>query len=105
MLPANQQITLSGDEAVRVLREINLILISLHSMGSYYIDKDRSEYEAETTRFIDDWKVTARLAEIRAILTRKFDLTLGSDEMDDLERTMETLRYWRAPGDNPSMDQ
>lgn len=107
MMKYNEEITLSGNEAIEALKEINLILISLHTMGSYYatkhhegeIDKDSGEYEKETTRFIDEWKVTNRLAKIRSILSEKFDNTLGDDDMDDLERAMEGLKYWERPGD------
>jgi len=100
MLRENEKITLSGDEAINVLKEINLILISLHDMGSYYMDKDKREYEKETTRFIDEWKVTHRLSKIRGIISEKFNNELGNDDMDDLERAMERLKYWQKPGDN-----
>lgn len=99
MIKKNEKIVLSGDEAIEILKEIDVILISLHDMGSYYMDKDTREYEKETTRFIDEWKVTHRLARIRGILSEKFDNTLGDDEMDDLERAMEKLKYWEKPGD------
>lgn len=100
MMPANSQITLSGDEAIAALKEINLILISLHNIGSYYIDKDRNDYASETNRFIDEWGVTTRLAKVRRILSEKFDLSLGDDDMDDLERAMEDIKYWSSQGDN-----
>lgn len=100
MLRENEKIRLSGDEAINVLKEINLILISLHDMGSYYMDKDKREYEKETTRFIDEWKVTHRLSKIRGIISEKFNNELGNDDMDDLERAMEGLKYWQKPGDN-----
>lgn len=100
MMKENEQISLSGNEAIEILKEINLMLISLHNMGSHYMDKDTKEYEKETTRFIDEWKVTHRLAKIRGILSEKFDNTLGDDDMDDIERAMEDLKYWEKPGDN-----
>lgn len=99
MMEENKEIILKGNEALEILKEINLILVSLHDMGSYYMDKDTIEYEKETTRFIDEWKVTSRLAKIRAVLSEKFDSTLGDDNMDDLERVMERLKYWEKPGD------
>ncbi|WP_454054448.1 hypothetical protein [Clostridium sp. Marseille-Q7071] len=99
MIKENEKIVLSGDEAIEILKEIDVILISLHDMGSYYMDKDTREYEKETTRFIDEWKVPHRLARIRGILSEKFDNTLRDDEMDDLERAMEKLKYWEKPGD------
>ena len=92
--PENKRILLTGEEAVAVLKEINLILISLHKMGSYYADKDEVEYGAETTRFIDERNVTQRLAYVRRVLSEKFDSGLGEDDMDDLEREMENIEYW-----------
>ncbi|GFZ34455.1 hypothetical protein CSC2_49810 [Clostridium zeae] len=101
MIEENKEINLTGNEALQILKEINLILISLHDMGSYYMEKDVAGYEKETTRFIDQWKVTSRLSKIRGILSEKFDNTLGDDDMDDLERAMDELKYWEKPGDMP----
>lgn len=102
--PANQRLELAGEDAVRILREIELVVISLHKIGSFYAVADESErrdYFQETTRFIDEWKVTARLAEARGVLSGRFDLTLGDDDMDDLERKMESVDYWSGPGCSP----
>lgn len=44
--------------------------------------------------------VTHRLAKVRAILSMKFDETLGDDDMGDIEREIENLKYWELPGDN-----
>lgn len=96
MMPENEKIVLSGDEAISILKELEFMLISLHKMGSYYMDRTREEYEAETCRFIDEEKITHKLANIRAILSSKFDSTLGDDDMDDLERAMEDIEYWSA---------
>lgn len=77
LLPANRRIVLSGEDALRILR---------------------AQYCAETTRFIDEEQATTRLALMRSILSAAFDTTLGADEMDDLERAIEALPLWRAPG-------
>ena len=71
-------------------------------MGSYYADDtgaDKQEYEKETTAFIDNSLVCDRLANIRARLSGSFDLSLGDDDMDDLERACEDIEYWQKPGD------
>ena len=100
--PENAEITLPGDDVIEVLREIELILISLHKMGSYYYAHpdagvDVDEYRRETTRFIDERRVTRRLARARRILSEAFDSTLGDDDMDDLERAMQGIDYWTPP--------
>ncbi|TXK70647.1 hypothetical protein [Paenibacillus sp. N3.4] len=105
MLESNKQLTYSGDEVIEVLKEIEIILVSLHKIGSYYgtkiqeygEEKYRHEYERETTRFIDEWGVTHKLANIRKILSGKFDNTLDVDNMDDLEKAMEGLENWSKP--------
>ena len=107
LLPANRRIVLSGEDALRILREIEFLLQSLHHIGRhYYPDGDddgadvlrRARYCAETTRFIDEEQATTRLALMRSVLSAAFDTTLGADEMDDIERAVEALPLWRAPG-------
>lgn len=78
------------------------MLISLHKIGAYYAPElpgRKSEYNAETTRFIDEGEVTKRLAGIRSTLTRVFDETRGEDDLTDIERALEGLQFWR-PGSN-----
>jgi len=95
----SENITLDKNQAIEVLKEVEVILQSLHNMGTYYMDKDSNEYEKETTRFIDEWQVTHKLANIRAVLTPKFDSTLGDDDMDELERAMVDIKVWKKQGD------
>lgn len=102
MLETNKKIELTWDETIKILKEIEYILCSLHDIGSCYIDKDIREYEKETTKFIDESNVTSRLADIRKLLTEKIDLELGNDDMDDIEREMIKIPYWRQPGDSYS---
>lgn len=99
---SNLKIEYNGAEIAMIIKELSYILCSLHDMGSYYADKinqRRKEYERETTQFIDNSLVCNRLAKIRAVLTEQFDLELGNDEMDDLERICEDIPYWSKPGD------
>ncbi|WP_085640947.1 MULTISPECIES: hypothetical protein [unclassified Pseudomonas] len=95
MLDKNKKIVLSGEDALDTLAEIEFILISLHKMGSYYADKPIEEYRRATTDFIDDEKVTQRLAKIRKIISSSFDSTIGEDDMDDIERHMENIKFWK----------
>jgi len=46
-------------------------------------------------------EVLLLLVKIRGALSEKFDDTLGDDDMDDLERAMERVKYWEKPGDIP----
>ncbi|WDH23152.1 hypothetical protein [Pseudomonas chlororaphis] len=95
MLRKNKKISLSGEAALEILTEIEFILISLHKIGSHYIDKPVADYRQATTVFIDNEKVTERLARVRRVISEQFDTTLGEDDMDDIERHMEHLEYWK----------
>ncbi|MCX7923116.1 MAG: hypothetical protein N3B21_14060 [Clostridia bacterium] len=95
-------------ELEEALKEVEIIMQSLHRMGSYYgikfledETKYRQQYEKETTRFIDEWGVCERLSKVRRILSDKFDTSLGEDDMEDLERSFEKIKYWKSPGDKP----
>lgn len=99
MRDENKEVTYSGEDMLAVLQEIEYMLISLHKMGSYFSDKDRTAYETETTAFVDNSLLCDRLAGIRRFLSESFDSTLGDDDMDDMERACEGLPIWRKPGD------
>lgn len=95
MLESNRTLSLSGEQALEALAELEFVLISLHKMGAYYRDKPVADYRRATTDFIDNQQVTQRLARVRRILSEPFDYTLGEDDMDDIERHVQGLDLWR----------
>ncbi|MEE9679433.1 hypothetical protein V4842_14115 [Pseudomonas moraviensis] len=95
MLEKNKKIILTGEDALEALANIEFIMISLHKMGSYYSDKPVEKYRKATTVFIDNENVTQRLAKIRTIISKNFDSTLGEDDMDDIERHVEGIEFWK----------
>ena len=98
-LKENIKIKYKRKEILAVLMELDYILCSLHYMGSFYCDKDRDQYEKETTRFIDDNLICNRLASIRYVLSVSFDEGLSENDADNLEKVFETIPYWKKPGD------
>jgi len=105
MLKENEIIELTGEETINIIKEVNYLLISLNNIAHYYYneknisDTKRLEYEHETTNFIDNNEITKRLAEVRKVLSSKFNNELGDDDMDDIERATEDTQYWERPGD------
>jgi len=108
MLDKNKVIELSGPEGILIIKEMAYILISLNKIAEHFYHNDECmqseeqkniDYALETTRFIDQNLITTRLAKVRRIISEKFDSTLGGDEMDDIERELELLKYWERPGD------
>lgn len=107
MRPQNENVSYKGEEMIQALCEIEYILIFLADMGHYYYthpdrpptsDTDVA-YALETTRFIDENRICERLNKVRSILCTGFDQELGDDDMDDIERNVEKLNFWRKPGD------
>ncbi|MDX5631006.1 MULTISPECIES: hypothetical protein [unclassified Brenneria] len=103
LLKNNKEISLSGEEAINILIEVEYMLISLRDIARHYYDnpdgeinaENRALYCEETTKFIDENEITKRLAKIRGTITEKFNLELGDDDMDDIERAMENITYWK----------
>lgn len=107
MKPENEIVSYKGEDLIQALCEIEYILISLADMGHYYhTHPDRPPtpdtaiaYSLETTRFIDENRICERLSKVRGILCEGFDQGLGDDDMDDIERVVDKLSFWRKPGD------
>ena len=98
----NEKVTYDGMQMALILKELDFLVVSFDKIGSYYaedIRTNREQYEKETMQFIDNSWVGPRLANIRAILTQKFNLQEGEDELDDIERICEQIPYWHKPGD------
>lgn len=96
---SKERVEYKRNEMLAILMELDYILCSLHTMGSFYSDKDKEQYEKETTRFIDDNLICDRLAAIRHVLSDSFDKDLSENDLDNVERIFETIPYWRKPGD------
>ncbi|MFW1842778.1 hypothetical protein ACG9YY_07435 [Acinetobacter pittii] len=99
MLKINRELLYTGDEVIKILQEIEFILVSLHKIGCYYAETLPSSYEEyakETTNFIDNNNVCERLANVRKVLSRKFNNDLGEDDMSDIERAFANIDFWEA---------
>lgn len=106
MLEENKTIIMQSRQVARALRAIVYIQTSLKNIDAYYQSPKFSnnenagiEYAIEKNRFIDDNRITRKLAKVRRILSGPFNKKLGEDEMDDFERRLEGIVFWRKPGD------
>lgn len=107
MKKENEFVTYRGEDIIEVFCEVEYILISLRDIANYYYVHPNNAvtpetdiaYALETTRFIDENRINDRLNKIRRILASTFDESLGEDDMDDIERVVEKLKFWRKPGD------
>ena len=85
-------------EIVEVLRDLNLIVVSLDRISTEYCNwPDKSpdeEVNSWLIEFIYKWKVLEKLAKARRVLDEGFSDELGEDDMGEIERECEDLKYW-----------
>jgi len=105
MLKNNEEITLTGKEAIEILKSLDYFVISLNQMARFYsefdseIDDRDCKFKREVGHFIIKNKIPNILLKSREILLGKFDNELGDDDMGDIERAIENTQYWEKPGD------
>lgn len=105
--PDKKRVYIASEKLMLALCEVEYMLISLRDMGHYfYTHPDRPPtpdtelaYARETTRFIDENGICARLSKIRTILSVPFDRQVGEDAIEKLDQRLEEINYWRKPGD------
>src|SRR5688500_10437788 len=88
--------TVSIDRAalIRALRDLEVIVVSLDRLGWAAGDLSREDYDRYANELLDDWDVTRKLANARAVLSAGFSESVGADGMDELERELQGLEYW-----------
>jgi hypothetical protein len=76
------------------LRVIETIVVSLDRMGACAHEFSEQQNNAILARFIDDWDTTRKLLYARHLLSEPFSREIGEDELNELEREMESVPYW-----------
>lgn len=95
------EIRLKREDAVRALRYLEMIVVSLDRLGSASAGMTKEEFDRASSEFLDDWDVARRLAEVRRILSEQFPDEPGHDGMDDLERELEGTPHWTSKARKP----
>lgn len=82
-------------DIVRILSDLNEIVVSLDRIGSYWSERNSDEeyFEIES-RFLSDWEVCRKLSKARSILGDAFSREVGPDDMDELERLLTDSNFW-----------
>ncbi|MGJ1390314.1 DUF4303 domain-containing protein [Sphingobacterium spiritivorum] len=103
MSKSNNKIELSEEEAVKIIVDLDQIVVSLDKIKSHFAeDSDFQKHDKTLSDYIINEQVNQTLAQIRGLLSSKFSLSVGEDDMDDLERACSTNRYWTP--ENNEMD-
>lgn len=103
MSKSNNKIKLSEEEALKIIVDLDQIVVSLDKIKSHFTeDNNFQKHDKTLSDYIINEKVNQTLAQIRGLLSSKFSLSVGEDDMDDLERACSTNRYWTP--ENNEMD-
>ncbi len=95
---SNETVTYDKEKIVELLRDLEVLVVSTDRIGSAFHDRESDEkYNSMFLRFLDDLKFSSILADARMTLSEPFSDELGADGMDELERHMQGIEYWRAP--------
>ena len=76
------------------LRNLESVVVSLDRIGATASEVSPEEYKETVVHFLHDWKVFAKLAEARRLLSDPFGNEVGDDGMDELERELDSVEYW-----------
>ena len=97
MQEEHSTIKLTKNETIEMIMALDKIVVSLDKIKAHFIYTDTSSenHDRALSNYIIDENVNHTLSQIRGILSAKFDLTVGDDDMDELERACENNNYWK----------
>ena len=84
----------SEESVLDVLRTLNELVVSLDRIGTATADLAPERRGAIIDAFIQDHGIFKKAARARAILSEPFPTALGPDDMEFLEREMQSVTYW-----------
>jgi hypothetical protein len=94
-------VTYSQQEILRVLRDLEMMIVSLDRIGAATGEGDPEESARITTDFLDQWQVFKRLAEARQVLSEPFADDIDADGTEALEQALEDVPCWSATDQTP----
>ena len=80
-------------QVLEVLRTLNELVVSLDQLGS--AETTKHEHDSAISDFIQRHHIFRKAARARRILSEPFPTAVGADGMDELEREMQDIQYWR----------
>ncbi|MBP2619138.1 hypothetical protein [Chryseobacterium jejuense] len=95
MAKSDNKIKLSEEEAIKIIVDIDRIVVSLDKIKSHFsIEKEDQKHDKTLSDYIVNERVNQTLAQIRGLLISKFLLQMEKDDRDVLERACDTNQYW-----------
>jgi hypothetical protein len=83
-------------QIIQVLRTLNELVVSLDRIGSASYEMTKEQNDAALHDFVRRHNIFRKTADARRILSAPFSTAVGADGMDELEREMQRIRYWKV---------
>lgn len=104
MAHPDDKIVVQRRDLITALRHLEMVVVSLDHVGSATADATDVEQGLVLRKFMIEWSVFGRLAEVRALLGDYFSREPGPDDIDELERELYDVRCWSASNQTPPAD-
>ena len=104
MANPDDEIVVQRRVLITALRQLEMVVVSLDHVGSATAGASEIEQALVLRKFIIEWGVFGRLAEARALLGDYFSREPGPDDLEELERELQDVRYWSASSQTPPTD-
>jgi len=84
----------SKSQIVDILKDINEFVVSLDQIDTVFHELGEEAWKKELIDYLISSQLSQRLSKVRTTLSAPFPTELGEDDMDYLERNMESVKYW-----------
>ncbi len=81
-------------EIVELLKDINDFVVSIDQIDAVHHEFGEKAWKEELIDYLITSRLSERLSKARTTLSAPFPTELGEDDMDYLERAMESVKYW-----------
>jgi hypothetical protein len=92
-----QYIRLRRREVQGLIRDLNLLVVSLDRLGSTFFD-DPTRLAFEKDKFLKEVFAFKMLAKARSVLWVAYESQLGRAEMERFEERLENVKVWGEKG-------
>jgi hypothetical protein len=94
-----QTIKLRRQDVYKLIRDLNVLVVSLDRIGSAFFD-DPTQQACATDKFLRDVLAFKLLAKARRMLCEAYESQLGGTEMERLEERLDKVKVWGEKGFN-----
>jgi hypothetical protein len=92
----NRAISIELDDIVKMLEQVDPLVVSLDRIGSCFHGKDEGPNEAAAmNRFSLEFDLAGRLSLVRKVLLESLHVQLDRETLMEIEENLEGLASWR----------